>query len=313
MSDTLKDSPSAFLSGEAAMARETRSGFAYALSAYLLWGFLPFYLKAVAHIPAAEVVAHRVLWSLPIAGATLYFTGRTADLRQALREPRKIGMAAVTATFLTVNWSLYVGAVGSGRALEGALGYYINPLFSVALAAVVLRERLSPPQLAAIGLAVAAVALLGWESGGLPWISLSLAASWGFYALFKKTLPIGPNQGFFLEVLLLLPPALGYLAWLTATGQSHFGPTGWGDVAVLLLSGPATAVPLILYANGAKRLKLSTIALMQYIAPTIVFLIAVFAFHEPFSRTRAVAFALIWAALAVYTASLLRSRLAPLR
>lgn len=292
---------------------EARAGFFYALSAYLLWGILPFYLKAVAHIPAAEVVAHRILWSLPIAGATLLLTGRTTDLRQTLREPRKIGMAAITAAFLTVNWGLYVWAIGSGRALEGALGYYINPLFSVALAAVVLRERLSPPQLAAIGLAVAAVALLGWESGGLPWISLGLAASWGFYALFKKTLPIGPNQGFFLEVLLLLPAALIYLAWLYATGQSHFGPTGWGDVAILILSGPVTAVPLILYANGAKRLKLSTIAIMQYIAPTIVFLIAVFIFEEPFSRTRAVAFALIWASLAIYTAALLRPRHAPPR
>jgi chloramphenicol-sensitive protein RarD len=293
---------------DAAQPDETSLGFAYAFASYFIWGFLPFFLKAVAHIPASEVVAHRIVWSLPIAGATVLATGRTADLRQALRSPRRLGMAAVTAAFLTVNWSLYVWAIGSGRAVEGALGYYINPLFSVLLAATLLGERLTAAQTAAIGLAVAAVALLGWETGGLPWISLGLAASWGFYALFKKTLPVGPNQGFFLEVLLLFPVALGFIVWLVSTGQSHFGPTGWGDVTLLMLSGPATAVPLILYANGAKRLKLSTIAIMQYIAPTMVFLIAVLVFEEPFSQTRAVAFGLIWVALVIYAVSQLRAK-----
>lgn len=287
---------------------EARVGFACAMSAYLLWGFLPFFLKAVGHIPAAEVVAHRVVWSIPVAGAAILLAGRTAELKQALRNPRMIAMGALTATVLTVNWSLYVWAVGSGRAVEGALGYYINPLFSVFLAGLLLGERLKPAQVGAIALAVAAVALLGWESGGLPWVSLGLAGSWGVYALLKKMLPIGPNQGFFLEVLLLCPAALIYLAWIRFTDGGHFGPTGWGDVMLLLLSSPVTAVPLILYANGAKRLKLSTIAVMQYIAPTMVFLIAVFIFHEPFSAVRALAFALIWAALAVYTVSMLRGR-----
>lgn len=289
-------------------APESASGFRYAFSAYLLWGFLPFYLKAVAHIPAAEVVAHRILWSLPVAGLTLALAGRSGALRTVLSSPRTLGMAALAAAFLTVNWCLYVWAIGTGRAIEGALGYYINPLFSVLLAAIVLRERLHGLQLAAIGLAVLAVAILGWETGGLPWISLSLAGSWAVYALLKKTLPIEPNQGFFLEVLLLSLPALGYVVWLTASGQAHFGPTGWRDGVLLIVSGPVTAVPLILYANGAKRLKLSTIAMMQYIAPTIVFLIAVFIFREPFGAARALAFALIWAALILYSLSVFRNR-----
>lgn len=288
--------------------REARQGFGYAFGAYFLWGFLPFYLKAVAHIPALEVVAHRILWSLPLAAATILWTGRSQDLWAALKSPRMIAMGALTAVFLTINWSIYVWAIAAGRAVEGALGYYINPLISVLLAALVLGEKLSRPQVAAIALAAAAVALLGWEANGLPWVSLGLACSWGLYALLKKALPIGPNQGFFLEVLLLSPPALGCLVWIEVSGGGHFGGTGWMDMALLALSGPVTAFPLILYANGAKRLKLSTIAIMQYIAPSMVFLIALFVFHEPFSTVRAIAFGLIWMALAIYTWSMLRGR-----
>ncbi|HEV7256101.1 MAG TPA: EamA family transporter RarD [Mesorhizobium sp.] len=287
---------------------DARRGFFFALSAYLTWGLLPFYLKAVAHIPAAEVVAQRTLWSLPVAGAVLLWLGRTGDIGKVLRSPRKLAMACLTATILSINWGIYVWAIATGRTMEGALGYYINPLWSVFLASVVLGEKLDRPKLAAIGLAALAVAVLGWEAGGLPWISLSLAFTWGFYALFKKTLPIGPNQGFFVEVLLLSVPALAYLVWLESSGQGHFVGVDWSDMGLLMLSGPATAVPLILYGNGAKLLKLSTIGVMQYIAPTIVFLIAVFVFREPFSVGRAAAFALIWAALAVFTWSILRER-----
>lgn len=287
---------------------DARRGFFFALSAYLTWGVLPFYLKAVAHIPAAEVVAHRTLWSIPVIGTVLLWLGRTSDAWRTLRDPRKLAMACLTAAFLSVNWGIYVWAIATDRTLEGALGYYINPLFSVFLASVVLGEKLDRPKLAAIGLAALAVAILGWEAGGLPWISLSLAFTWGFYALFKKTLPIGPNQGFLVEVLILSVPALAYLIWLEGSGQGHFVGTDWTNLGLLILSGPATAVPLILYGNGAKLLKLSTIGVMQYVAPTIVFLIAVFIFREPFSVGKAVAFALIWTALAVFTWSILRKR-----
>ncbi len=288
--------------------KAAQRGFLYALAAYLLWGVMPFYMKAVAHIPAIEVVAHRAVWSVPVAGGLLVWLGRTSDIRRALRTPRTLVMGLLTAALISVNWCVYVWAIAVDRALETALGYYINPLFSIFLGAVLLGEKLTRGQLAAISLAVLAVVILTWENGGLPWVSIVLPVSWGFYALFKKTLPIGPAQGFFLEVIILAPPALGYIVWAQASGNGHFGDQGMGDVWLLMLSGPLTAVPLILFANGAKLLQLSTIGIMQYIPPTLIFLVAVFAFREPFSRTTAVAFALIWAGLALYSWSMLSGR-----
>lgn len=284
---------------------DTPQGFAYAVSAYLLWGFLPLYMKALSHVPAAEVVAHRVLWSVPVAGAIILWLGRTADLRAALRSPAMLGMGAVTAALISVNWGIYVWAIQTGHALDAALGYYINPLFSVLLGSVLLKERLAPAQWLAIALAAAAVAVLTWETGRLPVVALGLTLTWGFYAYFKKRLPIGPNQGFMLEVLILFPFAAGWVAWLTATGQGHFlqdAPT----MGLLLGTGIVTAVPLMIYANGAKLLRLSTIGILQYIAPTMIFLTAVFLFGEPFGTARAVAFPMIWAALAIYSGSLIR-------
>lgn len=289
----------------AAQRGDSLHGFLFALAAYFLWGFLPLYLKALAHIPAVEVVVHRVLWSVPVAGAVLVATGRTADLAHALRTPRMIAMAALTATIVSINWGIYVWAIAAGHTLDAALGYYINPLFSILLGAALLRERLLPAQWAAIALAGVAVAILTWETGRLPLVALGLTLSWGLYAFFKRSLPIGPNQGFMLEVLLLAPFALGYVAVLAARGDSHFLQGVPFDTAMLLGCGLVTAVPLIIYANGAKRLTLSTIGIMQYIAPTIIFLIAVFAFGEPIGQARAVAFPLIWAALVLYTVAML--------
>lgn len=282
-------------------------GFAFALTAYVLWGFLPFFMKAVAHIPASEVVAHRIVWSVPLAGLVLIWLGRTADIKAALRSPRMLAMATLTAVLITINWGIYVWAIGAGRAIETALGYYINPLFSIFLGAVLLKEKPDPAQMVAIGLAACAVAILAFDAGGLPWVSLGLCFSWGFYAFFRKTLPVGPNQGFFLEVLLLSVPALGYIIWLESTGQGHFGDTGMTDVLWLLACGVVTAIPLMIYANGAKLLRLSTIGIMQYIAPTMIFIIAVFVFGEPFGTTKLIAFVLIWAALFIYSGSMLRS------
>ncbi len=282
-------------------------GFAFALTAYVLWGFLPFFMKAVAHIPASEVVAHRIIWSVPLAGIVLVLLGRTADIKAALRTPRMLAMATLTAVLVTINWGLYVWAIAADRAIEAALGYYINPLFSIFLGAVLLKERPAPAQMVAIGLAACAVAILAFDAGGVPWVSLGLCFSWGFYAFFRKTLPIGPNQGFFLEVLLLSVPAIGYVIWLEATGQGHFGDTGIADVLWLLSCGVITAIPLMIYANGAKLLRLSTIGIMQYIAPTMIFVIAVFIFDEPFGTVKLIAFALIWAALIIYSGSMLRT------
>jgi len=291
-----------------ASAGDTREGFLYALAAYFMWGFLPLYMKAVAHIPATEVVAHRIVWSVPLAAIVLVWLGRTADFRRAIRDRRTLALAALTAAIITVNWGIYVWAIGQGRALETALGYYINPLFSILLGAVLLGEKLTRAQMVAIGLAACAVVILTVHAGGLPWVSLALTVSWAAYALCKRTIPIGAAQGFFLEVLLLLLPALGYIGWLAASGQGHFAATGWNDTGLLLFAGVVTAGPLITYATGAKLLRLSTIGIMQYIAPTMIFLTAVFVFGEPFDMTRGIAFGFIWAALVVYSWSLLAER-----
>ena len=285
---------------------DTPRGFAFALTAYLLWGFLPIYMKAVSHIPALEVVAHRVVWSVPIAAVVLILLGRTQDIRAAFKSPRTLGMAFITAALITVNWSIYVWSIAAGRAVETALGYYINPLFSVLLGAILLKESLDGRQKTAIALAAVAVGLLALESGGLPWVSVGLALSWGFYAFCKKSLPVGPNQGFFLEVLMLTPPALAYIAYTELNGTGHFGDTGSTDMLLLMGCGVVTAVPLIFYANGAKRLRLSTIGILQYIAPTMIFLCAVLVFDEPFGRARMIAFPLIWGALVIYSISLFR-------
>jgi chloramphenicol-sensitive protein RarD len=287
---------------------DSLSGFLFALTAYLLWGFLPLYMKALAHIPPVEVIAHRVVWSVPIALLVLWGLGRTADLRAAIVSPRMLGMAAVTAALVSVNWGIYVWAIGSGHALDAALGYYINPLFSIFLGAVLLHERIGRLQGVAIALAVVAVAILTWEAGRLPVVALALTLTWGCYAFLKKWLPIGPNQGFALEVLILLPLALGYMLWLWAQGTGHFRVGVTTDDLLLIGCGLVTAGPLMIYANGAKRLTLSTIAIMQYIAPTMIFLTAVFVFDEPFSTVKLVAFALIWAALAVYSGAMFAAR-----
>ena len=285
---------------------DSLSGFFYALAAYLLWGFLPLYMKALAHIPPVEVIAHRVIWSVPVALAVLVWLGRTADLRAALVNPRMLGMAALTASIISVNWGIYVWAIGAGHALDAALGYYINPLFSILLGAVLLGERLRGIQWLAIALVCIAVGILTWEAGQLPVIAAGLFLTWGFYAYLKRRLPIGPNQGFALEVLILLPFGLGYAGWLGWQGTGHFMEGVPFDTWMLFGCGIVTAAPLMIYANGAKRLRLSTIAIMQYIAPTMIFLTAVFLFDEPFSRVKLVAFGFIWAALVIYSWSVLR-------
>ena len=287
---------------------DSGAGLVFAVSAYVLWGFLPLYLKALAHIPASEVVLHRVIWSVPVAGAVLIAMGRTGDLREALTSRRMLAMGCVTAALISINWGIYVWAIATERALDAALGYYINPLFSIFLGAVLLGERLNRAQMVAIALAAGAVLVLALDAGHLPWAAIGLMLSWGFYALAKKQLPIGPNQGFLLEVLILTGPALGYFAWLVAKEQSHFMAGDARDTWLLLGCGVVTAVPLLLYANGAKLLRLSTVGILQYIAPTMIFLVAVFVFDEPFGQARMIAFPMIWAALVIYSAAMWRGR-----
>ena len=280
-------------------------GLAYAVSAYVLWGFLPLYMKLLEHVPPVEIIAHRILWSLPIVGAVLLWQRRQGDLLAALRQPRLLAMAALTAALISVNWLIYVWAIVNDHALDAALGYYINPLFSIFLGATLLKEKLSRAQMAAVALAGAAVLVLTVQAGSLPIVAIALMLTWAAYALCKKQLPLGPNQGFTLEVLLLLPFAAGFLIWLSATGQGHFGALDW-QTALLMGAGPATAIPLLFYANGAKLTRLSTIGILQYISPTMIFLCAVLVFGEVLDPARMIAFPMIWAALAIYSASLIQ-------
>lgn len=291
---------------QTAQGGDSPRGFAFALAAYLMWGFLPVYMKALAPVPTLEVLAHRVIWSVPMALAILIWLGRTADLRAALRSPRMLAMATLTATLISLNWGLYVYSIQSGQAMEAALGYYINPLFSVLLGRVLLGERLDRLQWLAVALASAAVIVMTLEAGRVPLLAISMMLTWGFYAYFKKSLPLGPNQGFTLEVILLLPFALGYAVWSGATGRAVFLNGDWGLTALLIGAGIVTAVPLMAYANGAKLLRLTTIGIMQYITPTMIFATAILAFGEPFDQARAIAFPMIWAALVLYTLALMR-------
>ncbi|MEM7089793.1 MAG: EamA family transporter RarD [Pseudomonadota bacterium] len=284
---------------------DTPKGLALAVTAYLLWGFLPLYMKAMSHIGPIEIVSHRIIWSVPVAGLLLIALGRTADIKAALKTPKMLVMAGLTAALISINWAIYVWAIASGHALDAALGYYINPLFSIALGAILLREQLTRTQILAVGLAALGVSVLVIEAGRLPWAALGLMVTWGFYAFFKRSLPIGPNQGFLLEVLILLIPALAYVTWLGAQGTGHFG-AATTDTLLLAGAGIVTAVPLLVYANGAKLVRLSTMGILQYIAPTMIFVTAVAVFGEQIDRGRMIAFPLIWAALIVYSVPMIR-------
>lgn len=287
---------------------DSARGFGFALAACAIWGILPLYFKLLVHVPTAEVIAHRVIWAVPIALTVLLLQGRTSDLRQAIRTPTMVGMALVTASLLSVNWGTYVWLIQTDQAMDAALGYYINPIFSVLLGATLLGEKLSPRQWAAVALAVMAVAVLTIDAGTLPVGALLLVFSWGGYAYFKRALPIGPNQGFALEALLMLPFACIFLVWGWQQ-ELLFTPRADGpDWALLLGSGVITAAPLMLYAHGAKGLRLSTIAILGYSIPTLIFLMSVFIFREPFTGGRVIAFPMIWAAMALYILEILRMR-----
>lgn len=285
--------------------QDTPQGLTLAITAYVLWGFLPLYMKLVAHIPSIEVVAHRVLWSVPVAGVVLLMMRRTKELKAAISNPRMMLMACATAALISVNWGIYVYAIAIGRTADAALGYYINPLFSMFLAALLLGERPSKMQIVSILIAAAAVVVLFVASPAPPWIPLGLTLTWGFYAYFKKSLPIGPNQGFLLEVLILSVPALAYMLYLGMIGESVFLSNA-RDSWILMAAGIITAVPLMIYANGAKLIRLSTAGILQYIAPSMIFLIAVFLFDEELDQSRLIAFPMIWIALVIYSVAMVR-------
>lgn len=293
-----------------------RTGMLYAALAYIAWGLFPLYFKRLSDVNALEVIAHRTVWSLVFVAVILAVLRRWAWLGPVLRSPRLLATCAVSALLLSSNWLVYVWAVQHGHVVEASLGYFINPLVNVMLGFVFLRERLRPVQWLAIGLAAAGVIWLTVTAGRLPWIALVLALSFGFYGLMRKTAHLGALEGLTLETLILSPFAAGALIWWTVQGTSAFALASAGDVggggghlAWLLLAGPLTAIPLLLFAAGARRITLTTLGLVQYLSPTIQFLLGVWLYHEPLAGARLVGFVLIWSALAVYSAeSLWRSR-----
>lgn len=294
-------------SRSAAADADGRKGFFYALAAYGLWGFMPLYFKAMEEVPPVEMVVHRILWALPVALIVIGAQNRLGELRSLFANKRIFAMMALTAGLITVNWGIYVWAISVNITSETALGYYINPLLSVVLGFMFLGEKLTRLQVAAVALATFAVLIRTVAGGVFPWVALTLAFSFAAYGYFRKTVPVGPTQGFLMEVVVLFPFALGYLLWLMAHGQSHFGVTLETSIW-MMLAGPITAIPLILYAFGAKLLRLTTLGLMQYIAPSLIFLISFFVFGEEMGLWQGVTFVMIWTALVLYSWSMFQRK-----
>ena len=288
---------------------EQRKGLLHGVLAYGLWGGVAAYWKLLSDVDPVELVAHRALWGMLAFGVLVAISGQGRALVAGLRTPRTVGVMAVSGALLAVNWALFVWATVTGHLLEASLGYFINPLVSVALGTLVLRERLRRLQWIAIALAALGVVLLTLQAGTVPWIALLLAGTWGLYGLVRKTAKVDALVGSTIETILLVPVAAIYLAVISDTGV-----LGHGDISTHLLlvgTGVITAVPLILFTSSARRLPLSTLGFLQYLAPTGQFLLAVVAYGEPLALDRLAAFGVIWAALAVFTVDLFRAARRP--
>jgi chloramphenicol-sensitive protein RarD len=279
-----------------------QTGLFAGIAAYSLWGFLPLVFKWVDHVPSPTVVADRTLWSLVLVGLMLTAAGRLAEVKKALADPETLRSMAISSVILGGNWLIYVYAVETGQVLETSFGYFINPLMNVLLGVVLLGERLNRLQVAAMAIAAIAIAIQAVSLGGVPYIALGLALTFAAYGYFRKTARVSSTPGLFVETLLLAPVALGYLVF---TFIQDGGPGPHADPGTLLLlmaTGPATAVPLLLFAFAIQRLTLTTIGMLQYIAPSIAFLLAILVFGEDLDPLRLLSFALIWVSVAVYTA-----------
>lgn len=275
-------------------------GVAAAGSAYLAWGLFPIYFHALAGVPPTEVLAHRVAWSSLFMVGLVLALRRAPEVRRQLAAPGALGVLAATAVLISANWLVYIWAVGAGHVVEASLGYFVNPLVSVLLGVAFLREPLTGRQKAAVVLAAVGVVALMVRMGRPPWVALALALTFGLYGLLRKRAGVDAVTGLFAEVALLLPFALAFLGWRWAGGALVFGAAP-GMSGLLAASGVVTAVPLLLFGVGVRRLRLSTIGLLQYVNPTAQLALAVFAFGEPFTAAHGLAFSCIWASLALYS------------
>lgn len=275
-------------------------GVLYGVAAYTIWGLLPIYWKWLSHVPAFEIMSQRIVWLLVILVALVLVRQQWTWLAK-LRERRVILNSLVAATLLAVNWFVYIWGVNAGFILETSLGYFINPLVNVLLGVLILGERIRMSQWLAVGIAAIGVLYLTISYGSLPWIALTLAFSFGLYGLIKKQARLGALEGLTLEATILMPMAMGYLLWLGANGAGAFGQSDSVTMLLLVGSGVMTAVPLLCFGAAAQRIPLSLIGILQYLAPSIQFLIGVYIYHESFTQTRLVGFSIIWLALIVFS------------
>jgi chloramphenicol-sensitive protein RarD len=282
-------------------ARESLKGFICASSAFLIWGLSPIYWKTLNGVPPFEIVLHRVVWSFLFLLPLIPIQNRTTEFLSALKSPRALLTLLATTFFVSTNWLLFIWAVNNGLVLEASLGYYINPLFSVLMGVVFLGEKLRPAQILAVLTAGAGVLYLTLSLGQFPWVALALAFTFGLYGLVRKITPVSALVGLAVETLLLFPPAVGYLTYLHVTHKGAFLQVSLSTDLLLVASALATALPLLLFTLGARRLNLSTLGFMQYLVPSSFFLFAVFVFKEPISWIQIWTFVMIWSALALYS------------
>jgi len=277
-----------------------RDGLIFGLLSYSLWGLFPLYLKLLSAIPPTEILAHRIVWSVPFGALLIFLRKQWPEVKKALADKRVIFMLLLSACAIAFNWGIYVWAVVSDRVLEASLGYYINPLMSVAAGVFILGEKLRRAQIVAVILAAVGVLVLTVGAGVFPWVSLTLAALFASYGFIRKTVNVGAMPGLFIEVMLLSPIALFYLLWLGQAGTGAFLAGDSGMNALLVIAGPVTVIPLVLFALSARRVRLSTLGLMQYLAPTLQFALGLY-YGETFTIYHAICFGAIWTALATFS------------
>ncbi len=283
-------------------------GGLFALGAFATWGFLPIYFKYMHGVTALEILAHRIVWSVLLVGIMLRMIGRWPEVLTILGNRNLVLWLCVSAVLLSCNWTLFIWAVTNNHMLEGSLGYYINPLINVLLGVLLLGERLTRLQWVSVALSVIAVTVLAVGLGAFPWIAISLALLFGFYGYVRKIKPVGAAAGLFVETLVVFVPGLIYLIYLGWTGQGSMGQVSLGYDFLLVFAGVVTAVPLILFAAATRRLRYATVGFIQYLTPTLQFLLAVLVYDEPFTKVHMVTFGLIWTALAIYSIDVWRGR-----
>ena len=292
----------------------SKGGIPLGLAAYAIWGFMPLYFKLLASVQPTEIVAHRIIWSLLLLGLLATLWRRWGAIRAALATGKVLTTLIVTACLIAVNWLVYIYAIVSGHVLEGSLGYYLNPLVNVLFGVLLLKERLTRAQVFACLLAGAGVAVMAAGAGSGLWISLTLALSFASYGFLRKVAPVDALEGLWVETLILAPLSLVWVLYLMGQGTAGFGHQAWSIDLFLILGGAVTALPLLLFTAAAKRLPYSTLGFLQYIAPSLQFLLAVLVFHEPFGQVQALCFAAIWVALAIFSVEAIRTaraRVAP--